>query len=246
MATELTPAASAVGLTNVVAPQDFMVPARRVLCLGLVAGYVDALGFLDLNGIYTAAMTGNTVQLGVTFAQAQWPHFLLVAGTLGAFFVGGVISSIIKRHLPKPAMELVIMAGLLLAAQVVRLVHPGLVPVELPLLAISMAMQGETVSRFGGLSIQTIVVTNNILKFADGLVGRYVSWHRQTPGSKSDRANLGEVVVPGTAWFSYIAGAAGCALAVTAFRLPLLLPAAVLVLTACDLLLTGNGRKVPA
>jgi uncharacterized membrane protein YoaK (UPF0700 family) len=41
-----------------------------------------------------------------------------------------------------------------------------------------MAMQGETVSRVDGIPIQTIVVTNNLLKFADGIVGRYLYTER--------------------------------------------------------------------
>jgi uncharacterized membrane protein YoaK (UPF0700 family) len=32
-------------------PQGIGIPARRILSLALVAGYVDALGFFDLNEI---------------------------------------------------------------------------------------------------------------------------------------------------------------------------------------------------
>ena len=52
-------------------PQGIGIAVRRVLSLALVAGYIDALGFFDLNGIYTAAMTGNTVQLGIDFVREQ-------------------------------------------------------------------------------------------------------------------------------------------------------------------------------
>jgi len=224
-------------LTAPAAAPGFMVPARRVLALGLVAGYVDALGFVDLHGIYTAAMTGNTVQLGITFFQAQWPHFALIAGTLGAFFFGGLFSSLIRQRLRRPAVELVIMAGLLLLAQMVRRLAPGTVALELPLLAISMAMQGETVSRFGGLSIQTIVVTNTMLKFADALVGRYVRFGRQPDGA---RPGLADVVVPACAWFAYTVGAGSGGLAATSLTLPLLVPAVLLGMTACDLLYSSN------
>ena len=147
-------------------PQGIGIPARRVLSLALVAGYVDALGFFDLNEIYTAAMTGNTIQLGIAFVHEQWAQLAVVGTTLGAFFCGALFSSFIRRRLPHAAWVLLIMAPLLLAAQAVRLFAPNPAAIELPLLAAVMAMQGETISRFGGVAIQTVVVTNNLLKFA--------------------------------------------------------------------------------
>ena len=35
------------------------------LCLTAVAGWVDAIGFLRLGGLYTSFMSGNTTHLGV-------------------------------------------------------------------------------------------------------------------------------------------------------------------------------------
>jgi uncharacterized membrane protein YoaK (UPF0700 family) len=145
-------------------PQGIGIPARRILSLALVAGYVDALGFFDLNEIYTAAMTGNTIQLGIAFVREQWAQLAVVGTTLGAFFCGALFSSFIRRRLPHAAWVLLIMAPLLLAAQAVRLFAPNPAAIELPLLAAVMAMQGETISRFGGVAIQTVVVTNNLLK----------------------------------------------------------------------------------
>jgi uncharacterized membrane protein YoaK (UPF0700 family) len=219
-------------------PQGIGIPVRRVLSLGLVAGYVDALGFLDLNGIYTAAMTGNTVQLGIAFVREQWPHFAVVAATLGAFFCGGLFSSFIRRCLSHPALELLMMAALVLTAQAVRLYVPNPVAIELPLLAIVMAMQGETISRFGGIPIQTIVVTNNVLKFADAIVGRYLSYGKafRATGGNAGRSTRADVVLPGCAWLAYTVGAGSGALASVYLSLPFIAPAALLVLTTVDLL----------
>jgi uncharacterized membrane protein YoaK (UPF0700 family) len=221
-------------------PQGIGIRVRRVLSLGLVAGYVDALGFLDLNGIYTAAMTGNTVQLGIAFVREQWPHFAVVAAALGAFFCGGLLSSFIRRRLPHPALELLIMVPLVLAAQAVRLYVPNPIAIELPLLTVVMAMQGETVSRVGGIPIQTIVVTNNLLKFADGIVGRYLSYRNrsQATGGNACRPTQADVVLPGCAWLAYTVGAGSAALASVYLSLPFTAPAALLVVTTVDLLVT--------
>ncbi|HTX53096.1 MAG TPA: YoaK family protein [Candidatus Baltobacteraceae bacterium] len=218
------------------------VPVRRVVALGFVAGCVDALGVVDLHGVYTAAMTGNTTQLGIAFVRGEWPRFALTAWTLAAFFGGGLLGSIIRRHLRRPAFELLIMAGVLLLAGAIRMHAGPLAFVELSLLAIAMAMQGQTVSRFGGLSIQTIVVTNTILKFADGLIGRYtpLRTRSETADTAGRRADIADVIVPACAWLAYMVGAGIGAAAATGLQFPLLVPVVVLALTACDLLLTSS------
>jgi uncharacterized membrane protein YoaK (UPF0700 family) len=221
-------------------PQGIGTPVRHVLSMAVVAGYVDALGFFDLNEIYTAAMTGNTVQLGVTFVRGEWPHLAVAGATLGAFFCGGLFSSFIRRRLPHAAILLLVMAPLLLAAQAVRLDAQNPAAIELPLLAMVMAMQGQTVSRFAGVPIQTIVVTNNLLKFADAIVGRYLSQGKRSQATRGDaaRSTRADVILPGCAWLGYTVGAASAALASVYFSLPFIAPAALLVLTTLDLLVT--------
>jgi CoA-transferase family III/Protein of unknown function (DUF1275) len=116
---------------------------------------------------------------------------------------------------------------------------PARVPVELPLLALAMAMQGETIARFGGISLQKIVATNNMVKFSDALVGRYLS--RNGKGESQDKKpELEEVLMPGLAWLTYSIGAATGALALGLFQMPLALPAMLLVFIVVDLMATRS------
>lgn len=46
------------------------VSARRILVLDLLAGYVDALGFVYLGGLFASAMTGNTTHLAAALLGA--------------------------------------------------------------------------------------------------------------------------------------------------------------------------------
>jgi uncharacterized membrane protein YoaK (UPF0700 family) len=217
---------------------------RHVAGLSAIAGYVEAIGFSDFSGIYPGIMTGNTVQFGLTFAKAQWALFGTIGLTIGLFFVGGILASLVRWHLRRPPLELLLMAALLIVAGFVRLLHPAQPMLELPLLVFSMAMQGETISRFGGVSLQTIVVTNNLLKFSDALVGRYlISSARHTPRAgqsqpATQRPELKEVLMPGFAWLSYGIGAAAGAVLIHRFWFPLAVPAVLLALMVCDLMAT--------
>ncbi len=54
--------------------------ARRIALLGMIAGYGNALGFVELGGVFVDAMTGNTTDMGAALASGDWPHGLKVAG----------------------------------------------------------------------------------------------------------------------------------------------------------------------
>lgn len=227
---------------NTPAETSLVVLLRRVAGLSAIAGYVEVIGFKDFGGIYPGIMTGNTVQLGLTLAKEQWARFGTIGFAVGLFFIGGMISSLVRWHARRPPLELVLMAGLLIVAGAVRLLHPAQPMFELPLLALAMAMQGETISRFGGVSLQTIVVTNNMVKFSDALVGRYlIPATRRPPAAgqaAAKRPELKEVLMPGLAWLSYSIGAGAGAVLTDLFRFPLAVPAVLLVLIVCDLMST--------
>ncbi|WP_347557074.1 YoaK family protein [Robbsia sp. KACC 23696] len=220
--------------TSVAAEPDtaLHVSIRRVVMLTMVCGLVEVIGYTDAANIYPAIMTGNTVQLGSTLANAQWSRFGLLCYAIGAFFIGCFIASLIRRHLRRPPLELALMAVLLVGAGFVR-THAALrVMIELPMLALALGMQGETVSRFGAVSLQTLVVTNNMVKFSDAVVGRFLSRRAST----EKRPDLAEVLLPGLAWLTYALAAALGALTAHWIAFPLLVPALLLVVITADLL----------
>lgn len=208
----------------------------RVVLLTVACGFIEVIGYQDANRIYPAIMTGNTVQLGSSLAQGHWAQFALLAYAIGAFFVGCIVASLIKRHLRHPPLELVIMAGLLVVVGFVRLDPALRIPLELPLLAFALAMQGETISSFGGVSLQTLVVTNNIVKFCESFVGRYLSGRIE----QADRPSRASMLLPGVAWLSYSCAAALGAVAADTLSMPLLIPAGLLLIVSAHLLSRGK------
>jgi uncharacterized membrane protein YoaK (UPF0700 family) len=118
-------------------------------------------------------------------------------------------------------------------------------PIELGLLTMAMALQGETVSRIGAVSIQTVVVTNNLVHFADAFVGRYLSAPAATEGQGTHtRPTATEVAIPGSAWASYSIGACAGAVAIVTVRAPLLFPIVVVVLLVVDMLSHAETQSV--
>jgi uncharacterized membrane protein YoaK (UPF0700 family) len=213
---------------------------RRTIGLGFVAGFVNTVGFFDLH-IYPGIMTGNTVQLGIALERSDWHLLRMTALTIAFFFVGGIAGSLIRRHLRRPPLELIVMAVLLLAATPVRTRANNAIPVELGLLAMAMALQGEAISRIGTVSLQTVVVTSNLLHFTDALVGRFLS---ASAATEELGHSATEVAIPGCAWASYSIGACAGALAIGAVRAPLLFPIFVVVLLAVDMLLHAETQPV--
>lgn len=180
--------------------------ARSALCvllLGLIAGYVDAVGYVELHGIFTAAMTGNSTTFGIALADGNQARAAAIGTVLGLFFCGALGASLLRRALPAYRHEWLWMAGLLVLAQGVHWSHAAgsNSRMETLLLAVAMAMQGEALSRFSGVSVQTIVVTNNIVKFADNIAGFFWGFWQGKPGFTLAST------LPGFGWAGCIAGA---------------------------------------
>lgn len=66
------------------------------LCLALIAGFVDASGFLISNGIFVAFMSGNSTRLGVAAAEAS-NAILPILSVIAAFVAGVAVATAIGR-----------------------------------------------------------------------------------------------------------------------------------------------------
>lgn len=205
-----------------------------VVALTIVAGFVEVTGYMDCEGLYASIMTGNTVQLGMNFTHADWLKFGLVGYAIALFFIACSIASLIRRHLANPVMELFIMSGVLVLASIVRLFPELNLMLELPLLSLALAMQGETIARFGGVSLQTLVVTNNIVKFSDAFTGRFLS-RRFLERTGQKVPTLSETILPGLSWLTYSIAAALAAIIHKITPISLLVPAVLILFVAADL-----------
>ena len=194
--------------------------------LAWVAGYVDAVGFLTLAGLFVAHMSGNTVRLGVFAGDGDWSLGAqrlvpIVFFTLG--IVGGIVlvEALRRRSTPAPARVLSIEAALLLVFMVVgRAVLGGRSATggtwEYYLLAIvvvlAMALQNVALRRVAGLPIHTTFVTGMLTYVGEELVhGWYArrDLHREgAHRTPDDAAGIAfrRARFHGGVWLSYLVG----------------------------------------
>jgi uncharacterized membrane protein YoaK (UPF0700 family) len=208
--------------------------ARLHLALMLVltfsTGVVDAIGYLGLDRVFTANMTGNVVILAMGLTGQDGLPIVGPIVALAGFVVGAAVAGRFLRGVPKgwhrrDTWVLAVVAALLVVALVVVTaspVRPADPAVGLPvtaLIAIAMGMQAGAARHIAVTDVTTVVITSTLAALAfDSRLGRST----------------------GQAWFRRLAAVvllalgalAGAALLLIAFWVGLALAAALLVLVA--------------
>ncbi len=67
------------------------------VALSGLAGFVDALGFITLGGVFVSFMSGNSTRLSVGLAEGTWGPAALTAGVIGLFLVGVVLGGVVAQ-----------------------------------------------------------------------------------------------------------------------------------------------------
>jgi uncharacterized membrane protein YoaK (UPF0700 family) len=208
--------------------------ARLHLALMLVltfsTGVVDAIGYLGLDRVFTANMTGNVVILAMGLTGQDGLPIVGPIVALAGFVVGAAVAGRFLRGVPKgwhrrDTWVLAVVAALLVVALVVVTaspVRPADPAVGLPvtaLIAIAMGMQAGAARHIAVTDVTTVVITSTLAALAfDSRLGRST----------------------GQAWFRRLAAVvllalgalAGAALLLIAFWVGLALAAALLVVVA--------------
>jgi uncharacterized membrane protein YoaK (UPF0700 family) len=194
--------------------------------LAWVAGYVDAVGFLTLAGLFVAHMSGNTVRLGVFVGGGDWSlavqRFVpIVFFTLGVVFGIALCEALSRRSTPAPARVLGLEAALLLVFMLVgrAVVGSGSTPAgswDYYLLAIvvvvAMGLQNVALRRVAGLPIHTTFVTGILTSVGEEVVNGWYArrdLHRAGVMPRHDddaHVAFRRARLHGGVWLSYLAG----------------------------------------
>lgn len=135
--------------------------------LTALAGFVDAVGFIRLGGLYTSLMSGNTTQLAVSLGHGEPLGAVLPALLIGVFLVGavsgGAISALCPPRWVTPAV-LGFEAAALAAALALAVEHAH-VGVASLFLALAMGTQNAVLAHVQGFRAGTTFITGALFSF---------------------------------------------------------------------------------
>ena len=139
--------------------------------LAVVAGFVDALGFLELGGMFVSFMSGNSTQLAVGLASPAEGR--VFAGALIAAFVSGVMGATALGSAAGSWRKQVVLASMMLVITLASLANrmfEGIVVATL-LMAAAMGAANAIFQRDGEVSVGVTYMTGTLVKFGQHLAG---------------------------------------------------------------------------
>lgn len=172
-------------------PLDSIHKAWLAFGLTWVAGFVDIVGYIFLNHILSANMSGNTVEIAFNFFHLSSSQALARGWALLLFVVGLFLCACIheacRRHKISTSGAITIgLEALFLVVLVFAGSHyqwrgdlltqaPHMFYFLLALTCSAMGLQNATLTNIGALSVRTTHVTGTLSKFAES-GSRYFFW----------------------------------------------------------------------
>lgn len=199
------------------------------LALSLIAGFVDAVGWITFGGVFLAFMSGNTTRMGVEAMRGDGAAALQAGLPILAFLAGAVLGAILRRHAGLAALLATEAALLATAAALIASAGPwqgGGMP-----LAVAMGAQNLARQQAGPAVLGGTFITGTLVGLGQALADR--AW--------------AAAVAQASGWLALLAGIlAGAAAMAVAGASPALAAAALALLLMLPLLgATGTRAAKP-
>ena len=207
-----------------------------VVTLNVVAGWVDAVGFLALVGsvkAFPSFMSGNSTKVVTDIVSGDGRAAVLIASVVGVFIAGTVIARLINDGSPRREAAALTGVALSLWAACAGALLVSNDFATLLVLAFAMGMINRSLQGRSGYTVHTFVS------------GAVVTIGSDIADALSGRANWRQVLLPLSIWGAILCGAlAGGMLTLRAGLLPGLVVPAVVVSSMA--LLAASGALEPA
>jgi uncharacterized membrane protein YoaK (UPF0700 family) len=153
--------------------------ARLAVLLAGVAGYVDAVGYVTLSGLFVSFMSGNTSSTGLALGQGHWDKAARAALPI-PLFVLGVLAGALLLRASRRGVSLVLgtaaaslaLFGVLGArwlGEDARLTPGWTWSILDALLVLPMGMQNAALRQVGGQSVGLTYVTGTLAALGENL-----------------------------------------------------------------------------
>jgi uncharacterized membrane protein YoaK (UPF0700 family) len=149
--------------------------SRLKLPVGLVltglAGWVDAIGYLSLGGLFPSFMSGTTTQLGVALGTGDWAGVVLPAVVVALFVVGAFAGAVLSHDGARWRLVLCFALESLLLGTATLLSATSTTILALMPLPIAMGLQNVTARRLNRAGAGITFVTGTLVRLAETLAG---------------------------------------------------------------------------
>lgn len=143
--------------------------------LAATAGFVDAVGFLEVGGYFVSFMSGNSTRMVVSLAEGEFGGAGIAAVVLVSFYLGATGGALVtrRRNLDDRPAVLSLVTVLLLLALVLQLATSAAVfgvPVGLAVVAASMGAMNSVFHSRGEVTLGVTYMTGAVVKSAHRMV----------------------------------------------------------------------------
>ena len=155
----------------------------QVLAMGyaMLAGAVDAVGFLKSGGLFVSFMSGNSTRLAIGVAQTA-TIAAAAAGIIALFVAGVILNVLVSESAPAGRRKLVATIGVVVALVLAAIMDTlGQNLLAIGFLCLGMGAANAIFRREGEVSIGVTYMTGTLVKLghrlADALQGdRHARW----------------------------------------------------------------------
>jgi uncharacterized membrane protein YoaK (UPF0700 family) len=173
----------------------------------MVAGYVDAYGYLTYN-TYVSFMSGNTTQAGIRIGAGTLAEAFPMLLAIPFFIIGVAIGTLIvhSRGHQSPRMGLGLVTALM--ALIIAVTRLSAVPGELPIVMLTFAMGilNTALSHVGAESVSLTFVTGTLSKIGNHLALAYARAPLTDAQGSADTHGRRVFLLAGL-WTAFFAGA---------------------------------------
>lgn len=162
----------------------------------LIAGFVDAVGYAHLGGLFLSFMSGNSTRLGIQIANAHWDLAGLTATIITSFVLGAFLGTRIADATGDWKLVSILGVEVVLFALAAALTAGGLGLPSLIPVAVAMGMQNSVHQIIAGADIGKSFVTGALFGIGQSLA-------RLSTG----KSKPGEAVAYAGSWGCFVLGA---------------------------------------